>query len=121
MILVEDHIARFVHSKLPLTSENIDKLLRLLNDAERELRSRALKINPLGECLIPPPGWVCSRDAGHEGPCAAWQQTPRLENIEENVMRNSQAIQELEERVSNIEREREEVRTILREEAERQS
>lgn len=22
-------------------------------------------------CTKPPPGWVCSRDAGHDGPCAA--------------------------------------------------
>lgn len=24
-----------------------------------------------GKCLVPPAGWWCSRDAGHEGPCAA--------------------------------------------------
>lgn len=23
-------------------------------------------------CPVPPPGWFCTRDAGHEGPCAAW-------------------------------------------------
>jgi hypothetical protein len=23
------------------------------------------------KCRIPPPGWSCSRAAGHEGPCAA--------------------------------------------------
>ena len=28
-------------------------------------------------CTTPPPGWHCSREAGHEGPCAA---TPTLEN-----------------------------------------
>lgn len=22
-------------------------------------------------CRLPPPGWTCSRDAGHDGPCAA--------------------------------------------------
>lgn len=22
-------------------------------------------------CLVPPPGWTCSRQRGHEGPCAA--------------------------------------------------
>lgn len=25
-------------------------------------------------CTIPPKGWTCSRDAGHEGPCAARQE-----------------------------------------------
>ena len=25
-----------------------------------------------GVCTIPPPGWYCTRGAGHEGPCAAW-------------------------------------------------
>ena len=23
-------------------------------------------------CPLPPPGWECTRDAGHDGPCAAW-------------------------------------------------
>lgn len=23
------------------------------------------------QCTIPPKGWRCTRDAGHEGPCAA--------------------------------------------------
>lgn len=28
--------------------------------------------NPLpNECALPPTGWRCTRDAGHEGPCAA--------------------------------------------------
>lgn len=25
----------------------------------------------MSECQIPPEGWVCSREEGHEGPCAA--------------------------------------------------
>lgn len=25
----------------------------------------------LSECQVPPPGWKCTRGAGHEGPCAA--------------------------------------------------
>lgn len=25
-------------------------------------------------CTIPPKGWTCSRDAGHDGPCAASQE-----------------------------------------------
>lgn len=24
-------------------------------------------------CKIPPSGWCCTRDAGHEGPCAAYK------------------------------------------------
>ena len=23
-------------------------------------------------CNRPPPGWICTRDPGHRGPCAAW-------------------------------------------------
>lgn len=26
---------------------------------------------PIGTCRLPPPGWTCSRTAGHDGPCAA--------------------------------------------------
>lgn len=31
-------------------------------------------------CRVPPPGWWCSRPAGHEGPCAA---RPDCQTIEE--------------------------------------
>jgi len=26
---------------------------------------------PAPKCLLPPPGWECTRRPGHEGPCAA--------------------------------------------------
>lgn len=29
----------------------------------------------IGVCTLPPPGWVCSRPEGHEGPCAASSET----------------------------------------------
>jgi hypothetical protein len=31
----------------------------------------------LSGCPIPPPGWFCTRGAGHEGPCAAVAWKPR--------------------------------------------
>ena len=30
-----------------------------------------------GSCTVPPPGWFCTRDAGHDGPCAAHPNTRR--------------------------------------------
>lgn len=27
--------------------------------------------NAINKCTIPPPGWYCTRKAGHDGPCAA--------------------------------------------------
>lgn len=24
------------------------------------------------QCKVPPAGWLCTREEGHEGPCAAW-------------------------------------------------
>lgn len=27
-------------------------------------------------CLLAPPGWICSRDGGHDGPCAAKPDEP---------------------------------------------
>ena len=30
----------------------------------------AAEVRPI-TCDVPPPGWWCSRDAGHDGPCAA--------------------------------------------------
>ncbi len=29
-------------------------------------------------CHVPPEGWVCSREAGHEGPCAAYEIAPEF-------------------------------------------
>jgi hypothetical protein len=26
---------------------------------------------PDGRCMVPPPGWWCPRQPGHDGPCAA--------------------------------------------------
>lgn len=34
---------------------------------ERAARKAAL----LPQCQVPPPGWRCTRGAGHDGPCAA--------------------------------------------------
>lgn len=33
--------------------------------------SSLLKADLESECVLPPPGWKCTREAGHEGPCAA--------------------------------------------------
>jgi Lar family restriction alleviation protein len=30
------------------------------------------------KCTVPPPGWQCSRNAGHDGPCAASPPTERV-------------------------------------------
>lgn len=35
-----------------------------------------------GVCNRPPPGWWCSRESGHEGPCAARQTDPSNEALE---------------------------------------
>jgi hypothetical protein len=34
-------------------------------------------------CQVPPPGWWCSRDPGHDGPCAAYpyNDDPRLGEV----------------------------------------
>lgn len=29
-------------------------------------------------CDLAPPGWVCTREIGHDGPCAAWPLYPDL-------------------------------------------
>ena len=35
---------------------------------ERKIWQRAMK----KQCQLPPDGWFCTRELGHEGPCAAW-------------------------------------------------
>lgn len=34
-------------------------------------------------CDLAPSGWVCTREYGHEGPCAAWPLYPDLPVAEE--------------------------------------
>lgn len=36
-----------------------------------EIYALMLAAAPRGACIVPPEGWTCSRDPGHEGPCAA--------------------------------------------------
>ncbi len=31
-------------------------------------------------CTLPPRGWICTRGAGHEGPCAAWMVAMTVDN-----------------------------------------
>lgn len=38
-------------------------------------------------CSVPPQGWWCSRDAGHEGPCAARQCRYPLEELPHGVIK----------------------------------
>lgn len=38
----------------------------------------------MSECKVPPPGWSCSRGAGHDGPCAA-SPTTEAESIPGNA------------------------------------
>jgi len=38
----------------------------------REQVDAAIKSTYDRKCQIPPTGWRCSREVGHEGPCAAW-------------------------------------------------
>lgn len=36
-----------------------------------QVPSETLDFAPV-PCMRPPKGWVCTRDPGHDGPCAAW-------------------------------------------------
>lgn len=31
-------------------------------------------------CVLPPKGWACTREPGHDGPCAAWPWPPHKPN-----------------------------------------
>lgn len=33
-------------------------------------------MNLMNPCKLPPPGWYCTREGGHDGPCAAWPMKP---------------------------------------------
>lgn len=32
-------------------------------------------------CEVPPIGWFCTRESGHEGPCAAWPNIPGWDGL----------------------------------------
>ena len=38
-------------------------------------------------CQVPPPGWRCTREAGHDGPCAAVEAPEELEFVERGMAR----------------------------------
>jgi hypothetical protein len=45
-------------------------------------------------CPLPPAGWACTREPGHEGPCAAvgpWEQLPEPANVNLPVLTENQA------------------------------
>lgn len=52
---------------------------RSLFPGRGHVHARAEDVRPI-TCEVPPPGWWCSRDGGHAGPCAAhpWHDDPRL-------------------------------------------
>jgi hypothetical protein len=37
-------------------------------------------------CTVPPPGWTCSREPGHDGPCAARPADPMLSNFRRHLV-----------------------------------
>lgn len=39
-------------------------------------------------CTVPPAGWTCSRELGHEGPCAARSDAPYNDYVDK-VIKNS--------------------------------
>lgn len=45
----------------------------LLAAARRQHRSTRARFDRIaaGGCTVAPPGWICTRAAGHTGPCAA--------------------------------------------------
>jgi hypothetical protein len=51
-------------------------------------RRRSYKAKTM-RCDKAPPGWFCTRDAGHEGPCAAVEETTQRErsSIEDRLER----------------------------------
>ncbi|WP_193596085.1 hypothetical protein [Microbacterium sp. YJN-G] len=53
--------------------------VRSLFPGRRHVYVTADEVQPI-TCEVPPPGWWCSRDGGHDGPCAAhpWRDDPRL-------------------------------------------
>lgn len=40
-------------------------------------------------CQVPPRGWWCSREPGHEGPCAAYPKYSHENKLETDVLRTS--------------------------------
>jgi hypothetical protein len=61
---VSAELRHFIRAPSVSMTEGADrKLSSLIRDVEKETTPNV--------CKVPPPGWSCSRVAGHEGPCAA--------------------------------------------------
>lgn len=63
----------------------IDRLLKI---HERGIRTRIdASVHPAALCPVPPPGWWCSREPGHDGPCAARPTEDRMREAVERLRR----------------------------------
>jgi len=73
--LTYDGQQRFLALTSKASQEAMDQLARgSILEAQRELlgeRGAKPAGDDLGGCMLPPHGWECTRQAGHEGPCAA--------------------------------------------------
>lgn len=50
------------------------------------MQNRPVFENPDNLCEVPPTGWFCTRENGHDGPCAAWPITEVL-SMNEAILR----------------------------------
>lgn len=53
------------YDQLPKGRQQVDNLIVAIVKAFEQPQPEPLP------CLIPPPGWICTRARGHDGPCAA--------------------------------------------------
>jgi hypothetical protein len=54
----------------PLSHKDVETIQKQIGSATSH------KVPPAALCAKPPTGWVCTRERGHDGPCAAWPAPP---------------------------------------------
>lgn len=63
--------ALYAEGLLPLTAEDQLKINAAWEIHKAAAPSTIIQRDPGPHCTYPPEGWFCTRDAGHDGPCAA--------------------------------------------------
>lgn len=73
-------IRDFGHLKQPVFINDLTMVLDVLKEQGKTAVGSITQVNPwtdqdlypdLAKCDVPPPGWRCTREKVHDGPCAA--------------------------------------------------
>lgn len=74
--MTKEVIAVMVDTRVPAAASTAQPICECGQGQACQVCDPIVPVQPMPACTLPPPGWYCTRPAGHDGPCAAWQNEP---------------------------------------------